>query len=279
MHKSASKIARHLAAVHDGKNFIQTRLALPNVDPTGLGALSLGYNHGKLKVYWTKEVGQEGVIDWDLDAFLSKVRECVTSCSITGDMAELLQKVSNQLMPGFAFDVAPLSTHVFLRPHTEGKRAGFALCVSRSFDLNALPGIADTHVFENIASKAPVAALLNRSIGESTPVGDIHASMLWMVKANGALYTEISIEFLFNFPFADGAESSARSLVGDKKNNEARDKAMAERDDARDGEMARGGSSSSAASKILSPVSMTLLAGTLAVAGLARYAPKFTARL
>ena len=46
--------------------------------PMNLGGLNLAYNNNSFQVIYTKSVGQEGLIIWNLNTFIQTVRNAVT---------------------------------------------------------------------------------------------------------------------------------------------------------------------------------------------------------
>lgn len=105
------------AVVNDPALFKEARYEVVPSLPLNLGSISLGYSNGEPKVYVTKMVGSEGCIDWNISKLLSTCKQACVNREFTPELSSMFQGVTNELMPGFACDMATF--HWFLRPHAQ----------------------------------------------------------------------------------------------------------------------------------------------------------------
>jgi len=186
--------------VNDPELFKESRYALVKSLPGDLGSLSLGYSNGEPKIYLTKLVGSEGCIDWNLASFLSTWKQAITERKFTPELASLFQGVTNELMPGFAFDIATF--HWFLRPHAQNTKVGFALFGSRSFnvltqnDPNSLQNLQ--FLSENIHDLLPSSSFVFRRWATDAAVGEVSADIFVMVSSTSNIFLQVCFKFLFN---------------------------------------------------------------------------------
>jgi len=180
--------------------FKEARYGLIDSLPCDLGSLSIGYSHGEPKIYYTKLVGQEGCIDWNIASFVSMWKTAIQQRQFTPELRSLFQDVSNELMPGFAFDMGTF--HWFLRPHAQDAKLGFAIFGSRSFNLlskNDEQSLKNLQFLsQNLKEFAPLSSFAFRRWNNSLSIGNVVVDVFAMVGTTSNIFLQICFKFLFD---------------------------------------------------------------------------------
>eukprot|EP01083_Nonionella_stella_P046447 124388_1 len=183
---------------NDKALFKEARYTVVPSLPLDLGCLSLGWSEGSPKIYLTKMVGQEGCIDWGLQSFVSTWKNAIVNRQFTPELTSLFQGVTNELMPGFAFDMA--SFHWFLRPHAQNTKIGFVLFADYSLtalatDPNSLQNLQC--LSQNLGELVPASSFLFRRVTHNVAIGEIHADIFIMISSTSNIFVQFAIKFLF----------------------------------------------------------------------------------
>merc|ERR1712087_827449 len=114
-------------------------------------------------------------------------------------LTSLFQTVTNEMMPGFAFDIG--SFHWFLRPHAQQTKIGFALFGSRSFNILASDGadsLSNLQFFaSNLGEMVPLSSFVFRRWSHDAHLGDIEADIFVMVSSTSSVFVQVCFKFLF----------------------------------------------------------------------------------
>jgi hypothetical protein len=158
--------------------------------------MSLGFSDGSLKLCYTRPVGQEGWIDWNLSDFVNTIRDAMSSQAITPELSSLLIGACSQLLPGFAMNTGRV--HWFIHPCISGTKVGFEVIASGDSDITK-EFLASLSAVTSLTSKVPLSHFAVRSV--SSQLGDsaeIVAQLFVLMNSAANAHAEFSLKLLFD---------------------------------------------------------------------------------